>query len=146
MKYQTRLLNPSKKKKVMIIGMCPGRQRKRVKRQIVFHGNKTGDFIEDILKGQENIFLTNVFNEYVEKIDDIIIKNGLFKLERDIENHKPKLIICMGRFAEKHVAKLGIENIPIISIVHPSYIIRFGKDKNIYKANVLKLIKETQND
>ncbi len=146
MKFQTRLLKPSKKKKVMIVGMCPGRQRKRVKKVIVFHGNKTGDFVEEILKDQENIFLTNIFNEYVDKIDDLIIQNGLFKLERDIENHKPEVIICLGRFAQKYVDKMNIVNIRIHFILHPSYIIRFGKDKNIYKESILKIIKETQNE
>lgn len=124
--------------------MCPGKQRKRVKKKPVFHGNKTGDFVEEILKDEENIFLTNVFNKYIDKITDTIISNGVYALQRDIEQQKPALIICMGRFAEKHIAKLQIENIPIISIVHPSYIIRFGKDKNIYKQTILKLIREAQ--
>ena len=94
---------------VFIIGMSPGKQRRKDCNKEVFHGNRTGDFVEQIIEieGINNIFLTNVLNFTVgEPIKEKYIKDGLEELSDDLKRLKPYKVICLGNFAHLSVSKL----------------------------------------
>lgn len=129
---------------VFIVGQCPGKQRKKDKNCEVFYGNRTGDFIRDILKDKTNIYLTNVFNYYVDKIDKEIIDKGLKELLNDVLTYNPQKIICLGNFSFDCISKV-VKNREVFRLVHPSFILRFNKDKEKYKKQLLELIKWPEN-
>lgn len=139
-KYQKREINV-KKNPIMIIGMCPGRVRKG-EDLIVFHGNRTGDFIEEIIKPYDNLVLTNIFNYYVDgKPSEEIIENGKKQLAADIEHYKPMLIICLGHFAFNNLPELKTHTV-ITKVTHPSWFLRFNKNKEEYKKMFRELLNE----
>lgn len=138
----------------MIVGMCPGRQRKKDQNLEVFHGNRTGDLIEKAIKGLHNIYLTNVFNTYCPgaQMKDLkeVIEEGIQDLTAAIKNLKPKKIICLGsvaskgvqgalKHAEKAFSDLKHPMPEVVTVQHPSYVIRFNKG---VEAHVEKIRKE----
>lgn len=127
---------------VFIVGQCPGSQRSKDKNFKVFHGNRTGDFVEEVLQGKSNIYLTNAFNYYVWQEDDLkpYVETGYVELKADVDRLKPRKIVCLGTAAHKQVARLKL-GIPVITIKHPSYILRFSGDKSDYKKKFLDAIK-----
>ncbi len=121
---------------IFVIGTCPGKTKDKEK--IVFKGNRTGDFVQKWIKDKENIYLTNVFNKWIDYTpDEEIIKEGLVKLEEDIERLNPSKVFLLGAFAFKHCSglmkryKLNNHN-----FLHPSYILRFCGDHQEY-INIL---------
>ena len=140
-KYKTRLIGD--KNPIFIIGMCPGRQRKRHKNFEVFHGNRTGDLIEKIVK-DKNVFLTNIINFRVKgRISKEDIEAGRQEFLNDIERLKPQKVICLGNFSYTAVSKWlksMSRQIDVIKITHPSYILRFNKDIDIYINKLTNLI------
>ncbi len=143
-KFKTRWINKiNNKEPIMIVGICPGKQRKNKQNQLVFSGNRTGDFIEKILKNGTNIYLTNIFNYLIDKkITLEIVQNGLEELRDDILTLKPYRIIALGNFAYNYCKE--ITNISIIKLYHPSYILRFNKNKMEYIKKFNKLLNENK--
>ena|SRR6478609_7162756 len=127
----------------LIVGQCPGRQRREDTVDYVFHGNRTGDFIEMVIEGKKNIILTNVVNYYeVGKnflVNEKILQKGINELSSLIEKEKPYKIICLGNYAINAVKNLEPKNAIIYAIEHPSYVLRFQKDVNKY-TDFFKLI------
>lgn len=127
---------------VFICGMCPGRQRKNDQNREVFHGNRTGDLVEQVIKGKKNIFLTNVFNYRIDgKITKDIIRIGVLELRNELLKQKPYKVIALGNFAYEHVLELikdtGL-HLNIVKLQHPSYILRFNKPKDLYIKQFLE--------
>lgn len=141
-KFKTRNINITKNP-IFIIGQCPGNQRKADSNKQVFHANRTGDFIEKIIKNKKNIYLTNLFNYLIDgDITDEIIKKGLSELIKDIKKYKPRKLIVLGNIAFNAINKStsAYTTLPITSMRHPSFILRFNKDKRWYKTRLLKEI------
>lgn len=127
-------------KPVFIVGQCPGKQRKDEQTRVVWSGNRSGKFISEILQGKTNIYLTNILNYHVDgAISDELVVKGISELQHDIEKLNPRKIICLGNFAGDTIKnKLPLKiYIPIVILNHPSYILRFNKDKNAYTRKLL---------
>ena len=132
--YSYRKIEVSEKP-IFIIGLSPGRQRLKERNYEVFHGNQSGDLIEEIIKDKVNILLTNIFNYYVDEITSDLINEGLLNVLKLIKIHKPYKVICLGNFSFQHVSKLIKDedlDIELTKLQHPSFIIRFKKDRKQY--------------
>lgn len=126
---------------VMIIGQNPGRQRKGAETGIVWEGNRSGDFISDIIKDHEleNVILTNVCN-YREMTDEGV-EEGFMDICRLGEKYNVKKVICLGMVAWGVMTlEGGAENVEVVSLPHPSYILRFNKDREAYIDRLVKEI------
>lgn len=135
-KYETREIGVIKNP-VFVVGQCPGKiyRKALVKnkdKKIVFYGNRTGDLVEEMIVGVDNLFLTNVLNYYVKgKITADQVKLGLQELKNDVKRLQPRKIVCLGKFAALHVHSFDF-NVPVIELRHPSYVIRFNEDRVKY--------------
>jgi hypothetical protein len=133
-----------KTKVTFVVGFCPGRQRKKDANNEVFHGNKTGDLVEKLIKGKENIYLTNVFNVYLkdEKITSDIVKEGVEELRDDVIKYKPVKVIALGTVAADTAEKIsnekGMHKFKIVKLKHPSFIMRFKKGVKEYEEKFKK--------
>lgn len=145
-KFKSRKINIQNKNKIiMIIGICPGKQRKNNSNFEVFHGNRTGDFIENIIKNKKNIYLTNILN-YTHKstLSNREIELAKLKLRIKINIIKPIKIICLGNTVKKILlSMINEEKVKCIFLEHPSFILRFNKDIENYKN---KFEKELENE
>jgi uracil-DNA glycosylase len=122
--------------------MCPGKQRRRDRNHEVFHGNRTGDLVEEVVGDYGNVFLTNVFNYWTHgKIKKEIILLGMKELKEDIKFFEPQKIICLGNFAFDKVCSIEGLKMTIIKLPHPSYILRFNKDIENYKERLKEAIR-----
>src|SRR5574343_483225 len=118
---------------IIIIGMCPGKQRSNFKTGVVFEGNRTGDLVLKIIEGRKNIILTNIFNYEKEYKCKEIIRDGLLDIVYLIREHYPKKVIILGQFAKDHAMYImKYYKIHHVFLKHPSYIIRFNKDLKKY--------------
>lgn len=118
-------------KLVFLVGMCPGRQRISARNFLALQGNKTGDLVSEAIQGIPNIYLTNIFNVLTKNPTKEMIARGLFKLKEDIADLEPVKIVLLGRWTEEQFLKLELDK-PYIALEHPSFILRFNKDKAEY--------------
>lgn len=122
---------------IFIVGMCPGKQRKKNQTRIVWEGNRSGDLMTRIIRGKKNLFLTNAFNYYVDgDVPENIIDEGKFDLLEDIYRYNPRKVLCFGEVARKTIKELDVVKCPIKLFKHPSYILRFNLDKEKYIKEV----------
>ena len=144
-KYETRTINITNNP-TFIVGQCPGKTTKKAlikqnNKYQVFSGNQTGTLVNEIIKNNKNLYLTNIFNYYTnEAITQEIINQGLQELQEDIYKYQPATIICLGKFAEKHVKTLQT-TAQVYVITHPSYVLRFQMNKEEYTKNFRALLK-----
>ena len=135
MKFKTKktseLLNP-----IFIVGINPGKQRREFKTKIVWEGNKSGDYINNLIKSIPNLYLTNICN--FSKLNNKNIYKGLLKLTYDILYYSPIKIVCLGNIPTYCCSKINILDIKIVSLKHPSYILRFNKNKRQYEQKLLR--------
>jgi|SRR5205085_7637243 hypothetical protein len=121
----------------IIVGECPGRQRQRNANNQVFHGNRTGDFIEALIEGKSNIILTNANNFPASQST----AQGAFELLSLILKYQPKKVILLGR-----KARLALDLVidPTMRFFetkcfdHPSYRLRFNRNVEEYRQELLK--------
>lgn len=149
LKFKPREIGLSKTKftATMIVGICPGHQRKKDQNLFVLSGNRIGDLVDEAIKNHNNIYMTNIFNDYYPEIKDkkypeTAVNEGKNQLVKNINRIQPKKIICLGTYALKHatecVKKCKVKRPSICMILHPSYIIRFNKDRNKWKQQLQK--------
>lgn len=141
MKFKSRLINIKNKNNIiMIVGICPGNQKRSYQTNEVFHGNRTGDFIENLIKDIPNIYLTNVFNyKRIKKLSKEEIEFGSKELKKEIKKIKPKKIICLGLISKEVINNIvDSTKIKIINLRHPSYILRFNNNIKKYKEEFKK--------
>jgi uracil-DNA glycosylase len=121
--------------KVFIVGMSPNTQRKTQKTRKVWEGNRSGDLMQKAIQGLTDLYLTNISNVYsTEELTPEMIASGLDNLANDIIKYEPVKILLFGEFAQKKFKKFfktreEINNAEVISLLHPSYIVRFNKDQ-----------------
>jgi uracil-DNA glycosylase len=146
------------KNPVFIVGMCPGKQRKNADTKIVWEGNRSGDFISEILKDRKNLYFTNGINFFVNgKIGKDKRQFGRDELYADMVKYDPSKVICLGDFAAKavdaciaraeaqHKARIkqdrpGLYGVPVIKMTHPGYVLRFNKGKDEYAKELLEAV------
>lgn len=124
-----------------IVGFGPGKQRRNEQSGIVWEGNKSGDIMQEIIKGKKDLFLTNAQNVWTDgEITDEMWEKGFRSLQANVNLKKPKKILAFGGVAAKMCHRLKLpEKCEIVEFVHPSYIVRFNKDRDEY----IKAVKET---
>lgn len=117
------------------MGQNPGRQRRDERTETVWEGNRSADLVNWILDGQVNVYLTNVCN--YQKVTPERVEEGMYDLRILISDLKPSVIICLGAYAHLAVASLDVKY-PIRKLLHPSYIVRFNKDRDEYRHKFLR--------
>lgn len=125
--------------KTMIIGFGPGKQRKTEQTLNVWEGNKSGDIMQEILKGRKDYFLTNAQNWYVhaDVVPEKCWEDGFKELQADTDRIQPVRILAFGNVAAKAAHRLTVpKECKIYEFVHPSYIVRFNKDRKKYIKEV----------
>lgn len=134
-RFKEKLLDPlAVPGTVLIVGQNPGRQRRNERTQVVWEGNRSADLVNWILDGQRNVYLTNVCN--YQKMTPERIEEGVHDLSVLIITLQPSVIVCLGAFAHLAVAQLEM-SYPVRKLLHPSYIVRFNKDREEYKRRFL---------
>lgn len=124
---------------ILIVGQNPGKQRKNEETSIVWEGNKSADLLKWVLAGRDNIYLTNICN-YREMTPEHI-QEGLYDLGILIEQLQPRQIVCLGGISYNYVSKLfEWTDIDIVKLPHPSFIVRFQKDREQYKRLFTSLL------
>lgn len=124
------------KNPTIIIGQNPGNQRKGTFNGKCWHGNRSADLLRSVIDGSENIVLTNAC-QYREMTDKQA-EDGQYDLSVLINELQPFKIICLGNYSfnvVKHLMQNGFikckngTSMSVYRLDHPSYIIRFNKDK-----------------
>lgn len=118
------------KNPVFLVGINPGHNRDGTHTGTVWEKNRSAVLLNEAIEGLTNLYLTNVCN--YTTLTDEHLREGLSDLKNDISVYKPSQIICFGKEAFDHVLKLEPDS-RIIRIYHPSYIIRFNKDREAWK-------------
>lgn len=124
----------------IIIGERPGRQRLRDQNGLVFHGNRTGDFVEEWIKDRTNIVLTNIQQVYYPgraRFKGTEHSNGIISLHNLVARMRPKHVVCLGQYAAKCLVMISClpEDCKVTSLPHPSYVLRFNKTELIQLYN-----------
>lgn len=133
------------------MGERPGKQRKGEETFEAFHGNKTGDFIEGLVKDHGNIILTNavMYQEAKDEHFAYLQDEGLSDLRALILRYEPKRIIALGKVARQSVQimedgtmmKDVMTECYVFYLPHPSWILRFRKDVGMYEKTIQTLLK-----
>jgi len=114
----------------IIVGMNPGKTRNGKYSPYVWDGDTpTSNLLREAVESYTNIVLTNVCN--YQTLTDENMRQGIEDLKQMIDDLEPKKIICLGSYAHDGINKIN----PICEVVklnHPSYIVRFNKDKQEY--------------
>lgn len=135
-KFQDKQINVTENP-VLIVGQNPGRQRNNSKTFVNWEGNRSADFLAWCIEGLDNLYLTNACN-YQQMTEDRITE-GSVELRAKIDVLKPKRIITLGEFASFIVADIN-PDVPITHFFHPSFMVRFNKDKGEYKEQIRRAI------
>jgi uracil-DNA glycosylase len=147
--------------KIMLCGMCPGSEENSVFNRVghPFVG-KSGKFLDKILDKSKltlkDVYITNVVKCYVGtsgvKLTNEWINNCFPYLIEQIGAIEPKVILTLGTDAGRTILNLPkstslesirgkrykfTDKISIIATYHPSYILRFGGNKNANYNNFL---------
>lgn len=139
MKYSNRLINVGENP-IIIVGQNPGRQRGGVIDPTCWKNNRSADLLLEAIDGVDNIILTNIC-QYRDMTKDRI-QEGVDDLKTLIDEVKPSKIIFIGELAYQKGINLCFKYyVPSKSFYHPSYINRFGKDREEYKRNLRKELK-----
>ena len=140
LKFQDKQINVTTKP-VMLVGQNPGKARTGPDTGIVWESNRSADLLNEIVEGISNLYLTNLVNYQI--INPAVIEEGLEDLTQTIKTYSPSKIICLGGLSYRYVTKLvndlGLD-IPVFGLRHPSFIVRFNKDRDAYANELLELI------
>lgn len=125
----------------LIIGQSPGNQRKNTFDGVCWHGNKSADLLNEAIDGYSNIILTNIC-QYRE-INETNLLEGMNDIIRLIITFKPKTVLCLGNYAWENAEKIRTNGGEIYQryakfdkLDHPSYIVRFNKDRQQWINNL----------
>jgi len=122
-KFTSWMLNPTKGYPVrFIVGERPGERPAHMIKSKCWTVTRSGELMSKGLAGLNNVWMTNII------LNETRTQDGIKRLQKEADKHKPTMIICLGKFAAKHVKKIktGAE---IIEMHHPSYMRRFKPDK-----------------
>lgn len=142
--------------KIMIIGEAPGKEEDL--KGEVFIG-KAGVILKDLLKTinikKEETYITNILKCYKPGVPNIKeISSCINYLKNQINIIKPKILLCLGKYANNELFKIfnlptkkiseihgksffynyDHETIKIISLYHPAYA--------LHNPNILKILKK----
>lgn len=140
-KVRPRLVNVSKHP-IMIVGQNPGHFRDGSTTGVAWDGNRSARLLDNVIEGIDNLVLTNVCNHPIMSEENMV--EGVNELRDDIIKYKPRKLICLGDISNKWVRMLFGDSkvLKIYNFQHPSYIARFNKDVEVYKAKIREAIYE----
>lgn len=124
-KFEPKLIKLCNRPRI-IVGEKPNKTRDNSKFSLV--GNRTGDFVAEVIGERENIILTNVVNYLYEgKFDrKRHLDEGICDLIELIETYNPIKIITLGGIADEFASSLTKpDDCGFFRMPHPSYINRF---------------------
>jgi hypothetical protein len=134
------LLIKVKKNPTIIVGQNPGKTREGKYSPYVWDGDtRTSNLLREAVKGHGNLILTNICN--YQKIDLDTRIEGWQDFIEMFNQYQPKKIICLGEYAFRDIEMLattkrirasGNSGTAIYKLQHPSYIVRFNKDREEY--------------
>lgn len=149
--------------KIMFIGEAPGEQEEKIGKPFV---GKSGQLLRNTLNehnfNESNVFITNVVKFRPPKnrtpSPEEINKHKSI-LNSEIEILKPQVIVTVGTIATNAILtenKLGItkirgqqfqkDNIIIIPIFHPAYILRNPSAFSIFESDIFQIQKIYENN
>ena len=132
----------------MIIAQCPGWQPLSKSEDIIPFGldkggENSGRYLVKLIKDLniEDFYITNIIKcptpnnrvLSIEEIDNCIIK---LKIELKIQN--PKLVLLLGKVAEKEFKRLDFSG-KVFSIWHPAYILRNPNRYEEWKERIISV-------
>lgn len=121
---------------IIVVGQNPGKTRKGKYSPYVWDGDTpTSNLLRNVVKPYTNLVLTNICNYQVMTKEHVT--EGIEDLRKMIDELEPKKIICLGSYAHLAVASLSLD-VPIVKVMHPSYIIRFNKNREEYVKKIRK--------
>ena len=131
---------------IFIVGQSPSHGARPDAKYAWDSGTPSSDLVWEAIEGFENLYLTNVVP--YQQLDDETLKIGLEELWADIVLFWPKAIFCLGNFAYRKVNEvmkdIVNEDINIVKLKHPSFVVRFGLNKEAYKKQFRDLIRRNQ--
>lgn len=141
---------------IVFIGERPGQVRKTCHDYFAFKGNKSGDLLHKITSKIKNrgYILMNVIPYHIKgvtndeaRMHDTLIEYKKFSSELYLYmKYFPVTdIVCLGEFSYKMYNKYCVNKLKKIShniwsFAHPSFIMRFNMDKDIYIYTILRVL------
>lgn len=133
------------KNPVIIVGQNPGNQRKGTYNGECWNGNKSADLLNLTIEGQKNVVLTNICQ--YKNMNSEYLREGIDDFNCLINELKPKRVIVLGNFSMRVIDSASKRKEVKTSFTvgfykkqHPSYIVRFGKDKQKWMEELRYLL------
>jgi len=129
----------SERAKVVFVGEAGGRVEEKLGRPFV---GRAGNFLDKELEKfgikREKVYITNVVKYRcigAPKKSDI--KKCEKWLEAEIKAIKPKVVVLLGKTAEKYTPRF--KGIKYLCLPHPAAAMRFPKQKKLFESGMRKL-------
>lgn len=127
------------KNPTFIVGQNPGHEKDFTHSGFAWERNRSAKFLAESIDDYINLFLTNVC-PYID-LTPVNISRGVEILVKDVQEYSPKKIICLGSVAYDNVMILKDThrinpNTEIFRLDHPSYVLRFKKDKRKWDRDI----------
>ncbi len=138
-KFKPREVNIIDKSKIIFVcGENPGKPNKGSTNEYVFMERRTGKFMYELTKNCKNLVLTNAYNFFVNDLNERLRAQQIGKIElmNLIIQYKPIKIIALGNFAFDTLVSLDLK-IKTVKLKHPSFILRFAHNRELYESNLL---------
>lgn len=121
---------------VIVVGQNPGRQRKGQETGVVWEGNRSADFLMDVIERYElsNLYLTNICN-YQDMTTDRLLEGVLDFIDTCVKL-QPRKVVALGKIAYDTLS-VGKPPLPVQYVPHPSFILRFNKDRQAYTRQLI---------
>lgn len=118
-----------KKDPIFIIGQNIGHEGDGSHTGTVWEKNKSALLVNEIIGDRENLFLTNICNYTVVTPDRL--REGIEDIKTAMLIYGCKKVICLGSIAYQNLIMFDTKA-RIVHFAHPSFIIRFNKDRDKY--------------
>lgn len=113
----------------IIVGQNPGHFKDGSTTGIAWEKNRSAKLLEEIIEYRQNLILTNICN-YPDMTDEHLDEGGE-ELMLLIEKARPTKVIALGVLAQAFLDAQQL-NCRLYKLPHPSYILRFNKNKEEY--------------
>lgn len=135
-KFHTRSTSLLEPGCTFIVGQNPGNIQVNNGENVVWRGNRSGNFIDYATSDIKNLYFTNICN--YQEVNKERVEEGLKDLEEAIRAHKPRKIVCLGLYAAEHIRRLHHSGIELVIFHHPSFVLRFNRGVEQYRDKLRK--------
>lgn len=121
---------------VIFVGQNPGKTRKGKYSEYVWDGDtRTSNLLREAVEGYTNIVLTNVCNYQLMSTENV--DEGMEDLKKMLDDLEPRKVIALGSYAYLALQVLKLD-FPVKRLNHPSFIVRFNRDREEYITKIRK--------